>query len=111
MVMNRDSIIAKGRLLAELVLEGGSILPQHMAMARRLLEACSKGGTYHRQYDDPEQRVMMRHLNLYKNKMAAAKTESEKTRWKAKVLAQEDKIADWKGELIGGVDGLDLDGL
>lgn len=104
MVANRMSIIAHGKLLAELVIEGGGTLPQAKDRARKLLAACNEGGTYQKKYDDPQERVLNRHLNLYRNKLAAAKTDAERFRWKGKIVEQEAKLKAFKADL-------DLDGL
>lgn len=104
MVANRESIIKVGTALAELVIEGGGSLPSAKQQARRLLALCQTGGTYRKKYDDPEERVLNRHLNLYRNKLAAAKTDAEKFRWKGKIAEQEAKLRQFHGEL-------DLDGL
>lgn len=105
MVANRASIIKIGTQLAELVIEGGGNLPAAKEQARRLLAVCRQGGTYQKQYTDPQERVLNRHLNLYRNKLAAAKTDAERFRWKGKVVEQEAKLNAFYKE------GLDLDGL
>lgn len=99
MVEQRTSIIAASKVLAELVLEGGSITSAHKQAATRLLGLCKGKGVYERQYQSHEERVLYRHLNLYKNKLAKAVTPAEKNRWTAKVEEQEAKISSQNGTL------------
>ncbi|WLJ71098.1 hypothetical protein [Sphingomonas phage Carli] len=108
MVANRESIAKVGKTLAELVIEGGGTLPKAMELARKLESLCEKVGTYQKRYDDPAERVLMRHLNLYRNKLAAAKTEPERLRWRAKLIEQEAKVSAFRS--VPDQD-LDLDGL
>lgn len=104
MVANRTSILNAARALADLVIEGGTITSQHKQLAAKVLSITDNSGAYVKRYATHEERVLMRHLNLYKNKLEAASTTAERERWSRKVAEQESKIAAFKGEL-------DLDGL
>lgn len=104
MVANRTSILNAARSLADLVIEGGTITNQHKQLAAKVLSITDASGAYVKRYETHEERVLMRHLNLYKNKLAAAKTDAERARWSAKVAEQEAKLRAFHGEL-------DLDGL
>ncbi len=108
MVANRASIIKVGLQLAELIIENGGTTGRAKALAHQLRVQCSIGGTYQKRYDTHEERVMYRHLNLYKNKLAAAVTAQEKARWKAKLAGQEALI---KAHEANKSETLDLDGL
>lgn len=116
MVAQRESIAKVGKSLSELVIEGGGTTPTAIRLAEKLQALCANVGTYQKRYDDPAERVLMRHLNLYKNKLEKAKTEPERLRWKAKVIEQEAKIRAWRSDDDGHYSGvpdqdLDLDGL
>ena len=104
MVANRTSILNAARALADLVIEGGTITHQHKQLAAKVLAITDKSGAYIRQYETHEERVLMRHLNLYKNKLEAANTKLDKEHWVAKVAEQEVKVALFHS-------ALDLDGL
>ncbi len=110
MVKHRESISRLGQRLSELVIEGGADTGTGRRLAEQLLALCKQGGVYRKQYGSHEERVLHRHLNLYRNKLEKAKTEPERLRWKAKVIEQEAKIrAHARGD--GVTDDLDLDGL
>jgi hypothetical protein len=108
MVANRESILKVGKTLAELVIEGGGATPTAVRMAEQLYGLCKDGGSYTKRYEDHEERVLMRHLNLYRNKLARAKTDAERSVWRTKFDAQEAKVRAYKS---GGEQDLDLDGL
>lgn len=110
MTRNRLSINRVARELSELVLEGGAILPAHKTLAESLLKLAGGGGVYRKKYESEEERVLNRHLNLYRNKHAAAKTAGERAHWWAKIVAQEEKIDEWQATRPTAR-VLDLDGL
>lgn len=105
MVANREGISKVGKDLAELVIMGGAETAAAVRLARRLVALCEKVGAYDKQYETHEERVLMRHLNLYRNKLAKAETEPQRLRWRAKLIEQEQKVAAFKSA------DLDLDGL
>lgn len=111
MAAQRDSINKAAIALCELVYEGGNILPAHVEAADRLMRFATVGGTYQKQYDTHEERVLNRHLNLYINKRDKATTTSQRLHWESKIAEQEDKLRQFKREQAGGRVGLDLDGL
>lgn len=104
MVANRQSIAKVGKTLAELVIEGGGDTPTAKRLAEQLAELCDSVGVYRKRYETHEERVMHRHLNLYRNKLRKAKTDAERDRWQRKVTEQEARIAAFSQPL-------DLDGL
>lgn len=104
MVANRDSIAKVGIPLAEMVISGGANTKEAVDLAVKLLRFCQTVGTYTKQYATHEDRILHRHLNLYKNKLAKARTDAERARWTGKVAEQEEKIRLAKTDL-------DLDGL
>lgn len=105
MVAKRDSIAKVGNRLAELVISGGANSVEAVDIAMNLQKLCGDVGRYEKRYETPEERVLYRHLNLYRNKLAKAHTESERLRWRSKLVAQEEKIQAHKAA------NLDLDGL
>lgn len=107
MAAQRDSINKAAKALCELVFEGGEILPAHIEAAKRLEALAGSGGSYSKRYETHEERVLHRHLNLYRNKLETATTQAQRLHWASKIAEQQDKIAEFKG---GGSD-LDLDGL
>lgn len=111
MVAERESLVKAALRLVELIEEGGSILPAHRQMADRLKKLCNSRGAYTKQYEDHEERVLMRHLNLYKNKLAKARSDTDKRTWEIKVLSQMGKISAWRAGRDGQNPDLDLDGL
>lgn len=110
MVTQRQSIVQVGNALADHVLNGGETT-EGIRLASKLKELCEGRGRYVKKYEDPEERILMRHLSLYKNKLAYAKSDAEKTRWREKLRDQRAKIADYHAQKAGGRTGLDLDGL
>jgi len=104
MAAKRDSVNKAAIALCELVFEGGNILPAHVEAAKRLMKLATVGGTYRKQYDTHEERVLNRHLNLYKNKLETAATKAQRLHWQSKIAEQEMKLRQFRGEL-------DLDGL
>lgn len=104
MAAQRDSINKAAIDLCDLLDEGGAITPSHLEAAKRLRKLAEAGGSYKKKYDSPEERVLNRHLNLYRNKLKSAKSDAEKKRWRDKITEQQAKIATFRGEL-------DLDGL
>lgn len=116
MVANRASIIDIGQKVAQLVLDGKADTVEANTLATRLLRLCVTGGSYKKRYDDPVERVLMRHLNLYRNKLKNAVTDVDRLIWRDKLRAQEKKVAAYKaGEPVSShvetsVE-LDLDGL
>ncbi len=104
MVAQRDSIAKVGKDLAELVIADGGNTPTAKRLAEKLMGFCAKVGTYTKQYETHEDRILHRHLNLYKNKLVKATTDAERARWIGKVAEQEEKIR------LAQTD-LDLDGL
>lgn len=111
MVAKRDSIIRIARQLCDEVLESGMSSAKEIDLAQKLKRLCDNRGRYQKKYEDPEERVLMRHLSLYKNKLAYSKQDKAKERWRKKLREQEEKIADWRAQKSGGRTGLDLDGL
>lgn len=105
MVANRDSIGKVATPLCKLIIEGNGGSAEAMELAKRLKRLIDRSTTFHKQYDNHEERVLMRHLNLYKNKLAKAKTDRERQHWTTKLNEQRAKITAWKGQ------DLDLDGL
>lgn len=105
MVAKRDSIISLARPLCDLVINDGGNSAEAMSLALKLQRLVSSGGVYTKRYKDHEERVLNRHLNLYRNKLAKARTDAERLRWRTKVEEQEAKLAAYRG------DDLDLDGL
>lgn len=112
MVMSRDSIVKVGRPLCAMIMNGEGASTRALEMAMKLDGMLARSGTYRRRYDDPEERVLHRHLNLYRNKAKAAKTASERGRWEGKVEEQLAKIAAFEADrdMTASAD-LDLDGL
>ena len=104
MARERESINKAAIALCDLLDEGGAITTAHLDAAKRLRKLAEAGGTYKRRYDNNEERVLHRHLNLYRNKLRDAKTDGEKLRWRGKIADQQAKIAAFTGTL-------DLDGL
>lgn len=111
MAAQRESINKAAKVVCELVFEGGSITPALHEAAQRLLRLADAGGTYRKQYENHDERVLNRHLNLYRNKAEAATTASVRLHWQSKVAEQEEKLRRFKREQAGGRVGLDLDGL
>ena len=109
-VKERESLLSAASALAKHVLSGGNT-EEGIALAVEVEKLCEGRGVYVRKYDDPVERVLMRHLNLYKNKLAKARTDADKTKWREKLREQNSKIEQWKYENSGGRIGLDLDGL
>ena len=105
MVANREGIGKVGARLAQLVISGGADSVEAIDLAVKLNRMCEKVGAYDKQYESHEERILMRHLNLYRNKLAKAETEPQRLRWKAKLIEQEQKVAAFKSA------DLDLDGL
>lgn len=103
MARDRESINKAAITLCDLLDEGGMITPAHLEAAKRLRKLAEAGGTYKKQYATNEERVLNRHLNLYRNKLRDAKTDTEKARWIGKIAEQKAKIEAFAG--------LDLDGL
>lgn len=103
MAKDRQSINKAATELCDLLDEGGTITLIHRQAADRLRKLAEAGGTYRRKYETNEERVLHRHLNLYRNRLRDAKTESEKLRWQSKIVEQKSKIE--------AFNGLDLDGL
>lgn len=116
MVTNRTSIVEHGAKLAEIVLNGDPLSAEATNLAVRLARACATGGSYKKKYEDPVERVLYRHLNLYRNKLKKAVTDYDRVIWRDKLRAQERKIAEYKeGQIVTShvetpVE-LDLDGL
>ena len=104
MVAQRDSINRAAKALCELVFEGGEITSIHQGSARRLMKLVEAGGAYQKKYDTHEERVLNRHLSLYRNKRDAAKTDIERERWNGRIREQQAKLRAFRGDL-------DLDGL
>lgn len=111
MVANRDSIAKIGLPLCDLIIEGRGGDAKVMELAGRLRTMLARSGTYRKQYEDHEERVLHRHLNLFKNKLRDAKTDRERIHWSAKVSIQRQKIAAYEASRSGAVPDLDLDGL
>lgn len=107
MVAQRESIAKLGIPLAEMVISGGANTKEAVQLAIKLQRLCATVGTYTKQYETHEERVLHRHLNLYKNKLAKARTDTERARWIGKIAEQEEKIRLSRS----GTDDLDLDGL
>lgn len=105
MVANRDSITKIGIPLCELIIAGEGASSRATELAVRLQAMMARTTTYHKQYDTHEERVLNRHLNLYRNKLKAAKSDRERTHWQEKIAEQRRKLAAFKGT------ALDLDGL
>jgi hypothetical protein len=93
MVEQRASIISASLALAELVNEGGTITSIHRKAAERVIGLCRGKGVYRKKYDTHEERVLHRHLNMYKNKLAKATSAADRNHWKAKIVDQEALIA------------------
>lgn len=112
MASQRDSINKAAIALCDLINEGGLITESHRRLADRLRGLAGRGGTYQKQYRDHAERVLHRHLNLYKNKLSKAATDVERAHWQGKIAVQEAKLkAHYRGVSQSGTDGLDLDGL
>lgn len=121
MAAQRDSVNKAGKALCELVFEGGTITPAHIEAANRLMRFVEAGGSYSKQYDSHEERVLNRHLNLYRNKLSKAVTSAQRLHWQSKIAEQEAKIRKhkvWAKGIAAPVaesqietDDLDLDGL
>ena len=107
MVANRDSLAKVGLPLCRLIHEGYGGSAEVMELAKRLKSMLLRSGTYRKKYTDPTERVLHRHLNLYRNKKAKAKTDVERERWAEKIAEQQEKISQWKANQLN----LDLDGL
>lgn len=108
MVQQRDSISKVGLTLAQLVLSGGGTGGKATELAAKLEALCTGKGRYEKRYNSPEERVLHRHLNLYRNKLAKAKTDADRERWRTKLSEQRAKIARFEA---GAPADLDLDGL
>lgn len=104
MVEQRQSIVKVGKELSDLVLVGGGNSSAARALAAKLAELCLGKGVYRKQHETHEDRVMHRHLNLYKNKLSKATSPYDVARWTEKVAEQERLMASRDGTL-------DLDGL
>lgn len=117
MVTNRESIVSHANALADMVLDGHGATAMATRKAQQIKSFTKTAGTYKRQYTDPEERVLHRHLNLYRNKLAKAQSDAEKARWQGKVHEQQIKIKAYEdgGGLVTMADmrksNLDLDGL
>lgn len=123
MVKNRDSIRSLGEALSDLVISGGANTARAVEIANKLNRLCREGGAYQKRYEDAEERILMRHLNLYKNKRNKAVTNVERARWQGKIIEQEAKIAAFRSGRDADddmdetalphieTDDLDLDGL
>ena len=119
MAAQRDSINKAAIALCELIYEGGNILPAHVEAANRLMKFATVGGTYQKQYATHEERVLNRHLNLYRNKLEKATTPSQRLHWNGKIAEQEQKLKQHARyvrtgkieTLLEPVPDLDLDGL
>jgi hypothetical protein len=116
-VANRMSIIEVSSRLADMVLSGHGATSDATALAVRVQRACREGGTYKKKYETHEERVLMRHLNLYRNKMLKANNETDRGYWRHHFKMQEEKVAKFRaGGLVSShvpadpVE-LDLDGL
>lgn len=107
MVANRDSITKIAMPMIDLIEEGDGGSAKVMELAARLRKMLARSGTYHKQYASNEERVLNRHLNLYRNKLAAAKNDRERQRWTEKLGEQRRKVAAYEASQRS----LDLDGL
>lgn len=109
MAAQRDSINKAAKALCDLVFEGGEILPGHVEAANRVMRLVESGGTYTKRFDSHEERVLNRHLNLYRNKLSKAVTSAQRLHWQTKIAEQEAKIR--RHKIYGTDTDLDLDGL
>lgn len=108
MVKNRDSIVKVGVELSDMVISGDGGTTLALDLAIKLRTMCRRVNAEGPQYSSHEERVLYRHLNLYKNKLKNAQTDAARAHWKKKIREQENRIERWKET---GSNDLDLDGL
>lgn len=92
MVKERESLTRVGSALAQEVINGRGGGTKAFDLAMRLEKLCAGRGRYEKRYETHEERVLHRHLNLYKNKMAKARTDEDKLHWHSKVILKQREI-------------------